>query len=65
MYNNRINPYYCLKIVLSCYPVKCIGGCETHRPAEYSDNISVKSHLRCEDETHKNVEAFAEHVFRL
>ncbi len=39
--------------------------CETYKPAEYSDNISAQSPLRCGDETHKNVEAFAEHVFSL
>ncbi len=32
---------------------------------EYSDNISMKSLIRCGDETHKNVEAFAERVFNL
>ncbi len=39
------------------------GTCKTRKLAEYSDNISVKSLIRYEDETQKNVEASAEHVF--
>ncbi len=39
------------------------GTCETRKLAEYSDDISVKSLVRYADETHKNVEAVAEHVF--